>query len=390
LTKSQKYSIITGMKKFIASLVGVAFAILIPLNPAVLAQTQSTNSAYVGSAKNQKQHTSHKFIKLGKKTDPQSGKVVEGIAIVELKDGASVEEESISQELQLQMLPITSSQNCYKFTSTLTRWKNPEPWVFNATNSEGLNKTTLYNKISASISQWEDAADRNLDGLISKDIIGAGTQTSETLTGTLNGKNEVFFANPNYPGAIAVTTIWGFFNEIPQNREIVEWDMVLDGVNYDWATNGDAQKYDFENITTHELGHVIGLDHPDSSCTESTMYASTVLGEIKKRTLEPQDTQGVWQLYVDAQTDSDGDGFSDRIEQYTQTNPFLACGIAAWPPDFNNDTAINSGDQLKLVRQFGGYGTTNYLSRYDLNADGATNSGDQLLLAALVSKRCQI
>lgn len=378
------------MKKLMSSLLAVTFAILVPLNPVALAQTQSTHSAKIESQTKVDKKTNHKHIRLGKKTDPKSGRLAEGIAIVELKDGAEVtsEEEQISQEIQLQLLSIGGNQNCYKHTSPLTRWKNSEPWVMNATNYEGLNKNSLFNKFSASVGKWEDAADGNLDGQISKDIIGTGSQTSQALTGTLNGRNEVFFANPNYPGAIAVTTVWGFFSEPPQGREIVEWDMVLDGVNYDWATNGNVQKYDFENITTHELGHVIGMDHPDSSCQESTMYASTVPGETKKRTLESHDTTAVWQLYISNQIDTDTDGFADYTEQYMGTDPFLPCGVLAWPADFNDDKVINSGDQARLASRIADFGAPKYQTRFDLNADGTTNSADQGILASHYGKRC--
>jgi len=43
-------------------------------------------------------------------------------------------------------------------------------------------------------------------------------------------------------------------------------------------------------------------------------------------------------------TDSDGDGWSDGEELFIGTNPNLACGNNAWPPNFNNDTVVHIDD----------------------------------------------
>ncbi|MEK6868829.1 MAG: matrixin family metalloprotease, partial [Nanoarchaeota archaeon] len=62
-------------------------------------------------------------------------------------------------------------------------------------------------------------------------------------------------------------------------------------------STGEAGKMDFENIATHELGHSVGMGHPDSTCTEETMYAYADYGETKKRDLNTGDTAGINSLY---------------------------------------------------------------------------------------------
>jgi len=52
---------------------------------------------------------------------------------------------------------------------------------------------------------------------------------------------------------------------------------------------------DVQNTVTHEVGHVLGLDHP--SGVESTMYAQATLGEVKKRTLHQDDIDGLCFIY---------------------------------------------------------------------------------------------
>jgi predicted Zn-dependent protease len=54
---------------------------------------------------------------------------------------------------------------------------------------------------------------------------------------------------------------------------------------------------DFLSIAAHEVGHAAGMDHPENSCTEETMYAYAAYGETKKRDLNDGDVAGIRNLY---------------------------------------------------------------------------------------------
>ena len=186
--------------------------------------------------------------------------------------------------------PDTSS--CYTFLSKGAKWKTIEPYLVDPANTRGVDDSFVRSNLATNIGKWETAAGVNILG----DEILEGVNR-ETI-GSLNGANEVMFADIDYEGAIAVAIVWGYFSGNPAWRELVEWDMVFDDTDFDWSAIGEAGKMDFENIATHELGHAVGLgDLYNDECSEQTMYGISWNGDITKRTLESGDISGIQELY---------------------------------------------------------------------------------------------
>lgn len=227
---------------------------------------------------------------LGKAVDV-NGKVVEGYMIIHKKEEKA--------------RPVWAADNskkrtskCYAFLFGGIKWRTIEPYIVDTSNDDGLNDSVIRNILASSIAKWEDATDGKIDGQ-GKDIIGDEIPgvTDGPNIGALNGMNEIIFADIADPNTIAVTLLWGVFSGTINQREIVEWDQIYDDVTFDWSTSGEARKIDFENVATHELGHSIGLGHPESTCIEETMYAYVNLGETKKRSLNTGDITGANRLY---------------------------------------------------------------------------------------------
>jgi hypothetical protein len=127
--------------------------------------------------------------------------------------------------------------------------------------------------------------------------------------------------------ALAVTTI--FKNS--KTGEILDADIELNAVDYSWGdlvgqpTLSISTTADFQNALTHELGHVVGLDHncyaasdgqprlndntgepevdcygnppPPATVSKATMYPSVVLTDTLRRALSPDDAQGICEVY---------------------------------------------------------------------------------------------
>ena len=143
--------------------------------------------------------------------------------------------------------------------------------------------------------------------------------------------------------ATAITTVFHVDNPArPDDGMILDADIELNSVHYAMATScettcqstGSGDLEDLENTLTHEMGHLVGLDHPcwtprrnetgaiiDSpplddqgneappcdpvtgltpDILEATMYARQSPGEVKKRSLVADDIRGFCALYPSA------------------------------------------------------------------------------------------
>ncbi len=178
--------------------------------------------------------------------------------------------------------------SCFSYLAKGTKWLSAEQWSVDDSDAPIANMAGL---LANDVGTWESAA--------GADILGNGTvdRSYDADTSAVDDRNGAEFAPISDEGVIAVTYTWGIFGGPPSGRALVEWDMVFDSDSFSWATNGDPGAMDFENIATHELGHAMGLGHPESTCTEETMYAFASLGETTKRTLNAGDIAGISGLY---------------------------------------------------------------------------------------------
>lgn len=106
-------------------------------------------------------------------------------------------------------------------------------------------------------------------------------------------------------GALAITTVTF---ESASGR-LLDADIEVNDVSFDFTACDPEEAscivvFDLENTLTHEIGHVIGLDHPPSSepgAVEATMFASASEGDVGKRTLASDDEAGACTIYPAAE-----------------------------------------------------------------------------------------
>jgi hypothetical protein len=178
---------------------------------------------------------------------------------------------------------------CYGFIAAGVKWKNVEDYRVDAAGSGGtsgvdLDQATVQAIVAANIGKWETAASYNILG----NDITSGPIGAVDLS-VSDGNNDVVFGAIDGPGnTIAVTNVWGYFSGNPQTKRLIEWDQIFDnGDNFVWGTDGSATKMDFENISTHELGHATGLgDIYTAGCEQVTMFGYASVGDFSKSSLQ--------------------------------------------------------------------------------------------------------
>lgn len=110
--------------------------------------------------------------------------------------------------------------------------------------------------------------------------------------------------------------------------EIIESDIFLNSA-FDWsmAAAGDPARYDVESITTHELGHLLGLGHSALGETEPRASGGrTILGKravmfpiayprgnVEDRTIEADDIAGITDVYGGNSADRQLGSISGRV-----------------------------------------------------------------------------
>ena len=94
-------------------------------------------------------------------------------------------------------------------------------------------------------------------------------------------------------GAIAVTQFMFYV----KTKKLIKFNIIFDDEE-PWSTTGEENKFDVQNVATHELGHTLVLDDLRSPRDGAlTMHAYTWRGDIGKRDLGSGDWLGIQAIY---------------------------------------------------------------------------------------------
>ncbi len=132
-------------------------------------------------------------------------------------------------------------------------------------------------------------------------------------SGILNrndGVNSIILVNHDWQfdhDAIAITRNFYVSGSSAHAGAILDTDILLNAVDHEFTTKGEAGKHDVQNIMTHEVGHFIGMGHEaDPKDPDATMFENAQLnGETKKRDLATHDLQGLMAGYAGVGRKSD-------------------------------------------------------------------------------------
>jgi len=108
---------------------------------------------------------------------------------------------------------------------------------------------------------------------------------------------------------IALTTL--YYNDSTGAADSFDLELNNFRFHYSVTDDPDLAQTDIQNTITHELGHVLAMDH--SHDPEATMYYTATTGAMWMRTLGEDDITGLCAMYLFFP--SDGDAVADSSEE---------------------------------------------------------------------------
>lgn len=127
--------------------------------------------------------------------------------------------------------------------------------------------------------------------------------------GNRSGNNIVIFENEDewedsrtddQPYDTSLTIALSTMFHVKNTGEIKSFAVEFNDTAFLFGTAGQEDRLDIQNTLTHELGHVLGLNHAGIETPvywEQTMYYQASPGETSKQTLGPDDEAGICGLY---------------------------------------------------------------------------------------------
>jgi hypothetical protein len=177
------------------------------------------------------------------------------------------------------------------------------PWFVNSALTKDVPHDEALVQIRLAFQAWQDVVCSDLQ------LPFMGEQPGLKADFVPNGPNQnvVVFVETMWTydvGVVAVTT--NAFD--PHTGVIYDSDIELNGqyfkfVNADDGCDPRTGAMDVRNALTHEVGHVLGLDHPpnEPQYEDDTMFASAPPCETTKRTLKQDDIDGICSIYPKGQ-----------------------------------------------------------------------------------------
>ena len=182
------------------------------------------------------------------------------------------------------------TSNGYTFKVTFgygnVKWPGTHPYVSYEINENTADCTGEGTAVIAAANEWNAACARY--GF----IYGGATTAADY---SQNYHNEIMWAATG--GSVATSHQWF------SNQTMVECDMVFEDA-LAWGTDGSAEKYDIQNVATHEFGHWLHLRDLYGNIGDGeydvakTMYGFTTTGEIIRRSLHADDASGILWIYL--------------------------------------------------------------------------------------------
>ncbi len=157
------------------------------------------------------------------------------------------------------------------------------PWVMNSDGCPDLSFSLTEEIMETSFDAWEDV-DCSLIGFVYE----GETDQAET---TMDNVNLMIWRTSDWRygmGVLGLTSTWFSMGRTTDS------DIEFNSVHHTWDEGGVGSSTDLQSVATHEIGHLLGLDH--SEYPSAVMYYAYSGGTAQRR-LTDDDIAGICSLY---------------------------------------------------------------------------------------------
>lgn len=206
------------------------------------------------------------------------------------------------------------------------RWNAPSSVAItvNATGSDDVTDGSHLPAIQLAIRAWNDAT--GTSATLVENTSGSSRARSDWEADDLHtvifdeDDSSGFF--PGLSGVVALTPIW--FNG---SGVITDADVIFNGSDFTFTTSGQVGAFDVQDVATHELGHLLGLDH--SGWAGATMYPYVDPAVILHRSIAGDDERGLRDAYPSGAYST----IAGRVTRASDDTPVAGANVAALDAD---------------------------------------------------------
>jgi hypothetical protein len=165
------------------------------------------------------------------------------------------------------------------------QWSNPAiNWRLNASGSDNIADDSHIAAIEHGFQAWEDISGSDISFTRGADTNDVAPGASSHIVAFDENNTSGYF--PTGSGIVAITPI--SFDTGSGN--ILDADILFNGGQYNFSTDGSAGTFDVQDVLSHEIGHFIGLDH--SPQMSGTLWPYVSSRQWLHRSLTTDDRSG--------------------------------------------------------------------------------------------------
>lgn len=175
-------------------------------------------------------------------------------------------------------------------------WSNPSniSVVIQSDGSDNIDDSSVETALESAIASWNEAT-----GTTAQLVENTSPSQKARTDWSSSSIHLLWFDETNssgyFPpgsGTVAITPIW-FFG----NGTVSDADVLFNGKGFQFTTKGGPNAFDVGDVATHELGHLLGLDH--SGVAGASMYPYVDPSVILHRSVSLDDVHGLRAAYPD-------------------------------------------------------------------------------------------